>query len=235
VETGVDFDARDGFLHGEDVGDAGGGFDGSDGIVAGAAAEDLAFRFVRGIAHLDAHEEAIELGFRKRISAVMLDGVLRGDYQEGLRERKRASVDGDLGLVHGFEKSRLRARSSAVDFVGEDDVGEDGSGAEFKLTGFGIVDADAEDVGGEQVGSELDALKGTVKRLGQGLRQGRFAGAGHIFDEQVTAREKGDEGELDDLFLAENGARDGAVQLRDHLRGCGRHWLKTQSLPVTNR
>jgi hypothetical protein len=40
---------------------------------------------------------------------------------------------------------------------------------------------------------------------------------------------------LDGVFLAEDGAGDGALKLRDHLRGGSGHLLKTRALPVTNR
>jgi len=60
-----------------------------------------------------------------------------------------------------------------------------------------------------------------------------FTYAGNIFDEQMAAREKRDERELNGFFFAVDGARDGALQLRHDLRGSGRHWLKTPDNPVT--
>src|SRR5260370_21335673 len=165
----------------------------------------------------------------------MLDVILRGDDEKRLRKRKSLAIDGDLSFVHCFEKRGLRARRGAVDFVGEDDVGENRAGAEFKFARFGIVDGDAEDVAGEQVRRKLDALKAAVKGFCERLRESGFAYAGDVFDEQVTAREQGDERELDGVFLAVDDARDGALELRDDL-GCGsRHVLKTRALPVTNR
>ena len=47
-----------------------------------------------------------------------------------------------------------------------------------------------EHVAGQQIRSELDALKGAVKRLRQRLRQRGFADAGHVFDQQVAARQQ---------------------------------------------
>ncbi len=52
----------------------------------------------------------------------------------------------------------------------------------------------------------------------EGLRERGLADAGNVFDEQVAAREQGDECELDGLFLAVNDAGDGALQLRNGLR-----------------
>jgi len=81
----------------------------------------------------------------------------------------------------------------------------------------------------------LDALERTVERFRKRLRQSGLADPGNIFDEQVTPREKGDQRELDGVFLAVDRARDGALQLRDDLRGGGWHLLKTEVLPATNR
>jgi hypothetical protein len=67
------------------------------------------------------------------------------------------------------------------------------------------------------------------------LSESGLANAGDVFDEQMAAREQGDERELDGVFFAVDGARDGALELRDDLGGGGGHWLKTCVLPVTNR
>jgi hypothetical protein len=49
----------------------------------------------------------------------------------------------------------------------------------------------------------------------------------------MAAREKRDERELNGFFFAVDGARNGALQLRNDLRRGGRHWLKTPGNPVT--
>ncbi len=103
MEAGVDFDARDGVLHSEHVRNIGNRLENGDCVVGNAAAKNRALGFVRGITHFDAHEEAVELGFRKRVSAMMLDGILRGDNEKGLGEGQGTAVDSDLRLVHGFE------------------------------------------------------------------------------------------------------------------------------------
>jgi hypothetical protein len=58
-----------------------------------------------------------------------------------------------------------------------------------------------------------------MKRFSQGLRQRRFAHAGHVFDQQMPPRQQGDQRQLDRFFLTIDGARDGALQLRYDLRG----------------
>src|ERR1039458_5634425 len=71
-----------------------------------------------GISHANPHQETIELRLGQGISAVVLDGILRGENEERLRQRIRVGVDGDLAFVHRFEQGGLRLRSGAVDFVG---------------------------------------------------------------------------------------------------------------------
>jgi len=213
VETGIDLNARDRFLHSQDVSDICHGFQRADRIVRNAAAKNFALGFVRGVAHFDAHEETVQLGFRKRISTVMLDGILRGNDEKGFGKRKGATVDGDLRFVHSFEKGGLRAWRGAIDFIRENDVGEDGALPELELARLRIVDADAENVGGEKVGGELDALKGAMKRFGERLGEGSLTCSGNVFDEQMATSEKSYEGKLDDVFFAIDGAGNGALQL----------------------
>src|SRR6266851_604173 len=174
----------------------------------------------------------------------MLDGILRGDHEKRLRKRESLTVNGDLRFVHGFEKRGLRARRGAVDFIGEDHVGENRTGTKFKFARLRIVDADAEHVAGEQVGSELDTLKSAMKGFCERLRESGLADTGNVFNEQVAASEQGDQRKLNGFFFAIDGARNGALKLRDDLRGGSGHvltasrspfQLKTRFIPVTNR
>src|SRR5712692_6691414 len=77
VEARVDLDVRDGVLHGENIGDVRDRIERIERIIANALAENFLFGFVRGIAHLDAHQKAVELRFRQGIGAVVLDGIDR--------------------------------------------------------------------------------------------------------------------------------------------------------------
>jgi len=63
VKAGVHFYVRDRVLHGQDFADVGQRLERVERVVAYALAQDFFFGFVRGVAHLDAHQETIELRF----------------------------------------------------------------------------------------------------------------------------------------------------------------------------
>ena len=118
-------------------------------------------------------------------------GFCVASTMNGCGSGMRVVVHGDLRFVHGFEQSGLRFRRGAIDLVGQHDVGENRAGLELELLLDGVEDADADDVAGQHVRGELDALKRTVERMRQRLRQRGLADAGHVFDEQVAARQQG--------------------------------------------
>ena len=149
----------------------------------------------------------------------MFHGVLRGDHHERLRQRVRLPVDADLALVHGFEQRRLRFRRGAVDLVGQQKIAEDGSGLELEGFRVGVIDGDAEDVAGQHIAGELQPVEAARNRARQRLRQRGLADAGHIFDEQMAARQQADHGEPHHFRFAANGPRRGPSPTRPAWRG----------------
>ena len=176
-------------------------------------AHDLALAGGIGIADAQAHQEAVELRFGQRIGAVMLHRILRGDHHERPRQRVRAAVDGDLALVHGFEQRRLRLGRGAVDLVGQQEIGEDRPGLELEGFRVGVVDGDAQDVAGQHVAGELQAVETARDRARQRLRQGGLADAGHVFDEQMAARQQADQRKPDHFGFAANRRSERRFQL----------------------
>ncbi len=92
----------------------------------------------------------------------MLDRVLSGDHQEGLRQGIRVRIDRDLAFVHGLEQRRLGLGSGAVDLVGQQDVGENRSALELKLLLDGGVDRNTKNIRRQHVAGELHSLKTAV-------------------------------------------------------------------------
>ena len=84
---------------------------------------------VVGVAHRDAHHEAVALRLGQGVGALHLERVLRRDDEERLGQRVRVPVDGDLALLHRLEQRGLRLGGGAVDLVGDHDVREDRAAA----------------------------------------------------------------------------------------------------------
>jgi len=60
------------------------------------------------------------LGFGQRIGSLEVHGILGCENREPRGQRAACAVGGDLALFHALEKSSLRARRHAVDFVHQD-------------------------------------------------------------------------------------------------------------------
>ena len=176
-------------------------------------AQDLALAGRVGIADAQAHQEAVELRFGQRIGAMVLDRILRGDHHERARQRMRVAVDGDLAFVHGFEQRGLRLGRGAIDLVGQQEVAEDRPGLEFERLRMRVVDGDAEHVAGQHVAGELQAVEAAGDRPRQRLRQRGLADAGHVFDQQVSARQQAHQGQPDHFGLAANRRPEGRLQI----------------------
>src|SRR6185437_6947925 len=98
-----------------------------DRLAARHAAHDLLLFIARRIADAQLEHEPVDLRFRKRVRAFLLDRVLRRQHEKGFFESERRPADRHLLLLHRFEQRRLHLGRRAVDLVGENDVGEDRS------------------------------------------------------------------------------------------------------------
>ena len=71
-----------------------------------------------------------------------------------------------------------------------------------------VEDPGADDVRGDEVGRELDALELAADRLRERLHRHRLGEPGHALDEEVPAREQGDDHPLEQRVLADDHALD---------------------------
>ena len=109
----------------------------------GGAVEDPDGRRVVGIAERRAHHEPVELRLGEPVGARLLDGILRGEHEEGHPDLARDAVDRDAALLHDLEERGLGLRARPVDLVGEHDVREDRAGVELEDPLLLVVHADA--------------------------------------------------------------------------------------------
>jgi hypothetical protein len=237
LEAGGDVDVRHRLLQLHDVG--GGQHRGQvvDRLAAAVGLQDVDARRPVRIAHLDPHQEPVELGFGQWVGALVLDRVLGGHHHERPLEVVGHGVDGDLALLHGLEERRLRLGGCPVDLVGQDDVGEDAAGAELELVAGPVPHRDPGHVGREEVGRELDAVPRAVDRAGDGLGQHRLAHPGDVLDEQVPIGHEAGQRHLDDVALALDDpldvAHEGVELLLERRRAKRRlacHWLLPQGV-----
>ena len=166
--------------------------------------EDRELLVLARVAELDAHEESVELGLGKREGPLVLDRVLRRHHQEGLGELVRRAVDGDLVLLHRLEEGGLGLRRGAVDLVREDDLAHHRTRPELERVRALVEDRHAGHVGGQQVRGELDPPERAAERAREGLREHRLPRPRHVLDEDVSAADERDQGELDLVVLPEN-------------------------------
>ena len=91
---------------------------------AGGVEQDLPLGVAIGIVDVDLHQEAVELRFRQRIGAFLLERVLGREHVERPRQIVARAGDGDVLLLHRLQQRRLGARAGAVDLVGHQQLGE---------------------------------------------------------------------------------------------------------------
>ncbi len=154
--------------------------------------------------------EPVELGFRQRIRAFHLDGILRGEDEERLAEPVADAGRSHVVFLHCLEHGRLRLGRRAVDLIGQDHIGEDGPFDErHRPLVVGLLeDLGARDIGGHQVRRELDPPEPQIEQFRQrfdqqGLRQARRAG-----QQAVSPRKHGNQQMLDHVLLADDHLRE---------------------------
>jgi hypothetical protein len=160
------------------------------------AAHDLALLFPGRVGDDDLEHEPVHLGFRQRVGALLLDGVLGSQDQERVLQEIGDLADGDLALLHGLQQRAVHLGGCPVDLVRQHDIGEDGplAGGENPLVR--VVDQGADEVGGQQVRRELDALEARVDQLGQALDHLGLGESRHALDEDVAVAQQGDQDPL---------------------------------------
>jgi hypothetical protein len=174
---------------------------------AGGFEQDAPLGLELGIEDIDLHQEAIELGFRQRIGAFLLERVLGCQHMERGGQVVAFAGDGDVIFLHRLQQRRLGARRGAVDLVGHQQLGEDRSRdeAEGALAGLVLLHhLGAEDVGWHQVGRELDAARVEAEHDAQCLDQLGLGKARHADEQRMAAGQKRHQCALDDAFLAED-------------------------------
>ena len=164
-------------------------------------AHDVALLLLLGVGDLGLEHESVDLRLGQRVGTLLLQGVLRGQHQERLRQRVGLVADGHLPLLHGFEQCRLHLGRGAVDLVRQHEVGEHGAFLDHELLVLLRVDQRTDQVGRQQVGGELytreSGIHGFCQR-GDGQRLGQ---SGHAFQQDMSVRQQPDQQRVDQVAL----------------------------------
>ena len=163
---------------------------------------------LRGVAHVQLKQEAVELGFGQAVRALLLNGVLGGEHHKGRGHFVGRAVLGYGALLHHLKQGRLRFGRGTVDFVNQHHAGENGAGPKLELAPVGPENTGAQHVGRHQVGGELDAAEGHVQGAGQQLGGEGFGHARYAFQQHVPIGKQGREQQFQQLLLAHNDAAD---------------------------
>ena len=165
------------------------------------------------------HQEAVELRFRQRIGALLLDRVLGREHHEQVRHLVGLAGDRDLALLHRLEQRRLHLGRRAVDLVGEHEVGEDRPLLELELAALlGLqVDLGAGHVRRQQVRRELDARQIGGEVFRQRLDRAGLGETRQAFDQQIAVGEQTDQHALDQMILAEHRFADPPLQFEQRI------------------
>jgi hypothetical protein len=152
--------AADGVLEFSHLRDRDHGAEPAEGMVAVLLVDDdLPLVGGARIAERGPQEKAVELGLGEGKRPLVLDRVLRGEQEEGLRQPPRDAVHRDLPLGHRLEQRGLGLGHGPVDLVHEHHVGEDRSGPKLEVARLLVVDREPGDVVRLEVGRALDACR----------------------------------------------------------------------------
>ncbi len=148
------------------------------------------------------HEKTVQLAFREGVGAVVLEGILGRQHQEGSRKLECLVVDCDRSLLHGLQEPALGSGRSPVDLVGQENVGENGSRPGLELGGPGIVEGHSQDIGGEEITGELDSPESQPQASSKGMGQGSLPNTRDVLEKDMPTSEKSCKGEANYLPLS---------------------------------
>jgi hypothetical protein len=168
-----------------------------------------------GIVKFDGYRESVEFRIRKRERPGVPPRIPRGNDYEWLRHRMANAVHRDLMFIETFEERRLSPWGRTVNFVYKNDLGQNRSRAKVKIPVSLVEHIGSSDIGREKVCRALDTLETGINRLGEALRQNRFADARRSFHHDVATSQQAHHHQPDSWFIANQHA----VDIVDHFAG----------------
>ena len=181
------------------------------------ARQHLAFLLEGRVADEELEQESVELGLGEGVRALVLDGVLRGDHDERVRERSARPLDRHLSLLHRLQQRRLRLGRRSVDFVRQEQVGEDRPLAKAQRSGSHLEHGLTGHIRWHEIGRELHAFEVHIERRGEGLHEQGLRHTRNPLQQHVPAHQQGSDQPRERPFLADDDLRDLATQRHDRV------------------
>ena len=169
---------------------------------------NLGFLFTTWVIDYHVEQKSISLCFRKRISSLLLDRILRRQNEEGFVEPVSGPPNRHFMLLHGLQQCRLGLWRRSVNFIGKEHLRKDRPLIKHQITmtclAILLDDIGTRNVRWHQVRCELDPLKRQIHRFGQRTYHERLGETGHTFKQTVATSKNGNQQLLNDLVLANN-------------------------------
>ena len=167
-------------------------------------ADNLPFLILLRVGDDNLQHESVDLGFRKRVSPLLLYRVLCRHDEEGLRELEGLVADSHLTLLHGLQKGRLDFCRASVDFIGKDEIREDGALVDLEILILLGIDKRTDYIGRKEVRGKLDTVELRIYRLGQSIDCQGFGKSGDTFEEDMAVREKAYQEVVHEVLLTDD-------------------------------
>src|SRR5690606_18455795 len=92
-----------------------------------------------------------------------------------------------------LKQRRLRFRAGAVELVGKEHMAEDRPGTELEVLPPGLEPQSSHDITRQKVARHLHALEAAAEKIGETLRERRFAYAWRALEQHVPTSEERDQ------------------------------------------
>ena len=156
------------------------------------------------IAYRQLYQKAVQLRIRQQLCARGARRVLRGQHNEGGRQRVRLPVDADVSFLHRLEQRGLRLARRPVDLISQQQIRHHRAGLVDQFSAGLVIDAEADDVGRHGVGRELHAPGLQSQHAGERHCGRRLANARHVLHQHMSSGQNGHQDPLHHVVLADD-------------------------------
>ncbi len=164
-------------------------------------ADNLLLLLFLGVADDDLEHKTVGLRLGQWVGTLLLDRVLRSQYEERVAQLECLFPDGYLPFLHGLEQSGLYLGGRTVDLVRQHKIRKDRAFLDMELLGLLRVYLRTQHIGRQQIGRKLNTGEIGLDKVSQGLDSQGLCQARHTFEQDMSVAQKSDEQALYQVFL----------------------------------